>query len=182
MSSLGNVDSAALVGAVLSALTQAGLTGNPTVRVPVQGEVSKPQDSTEDIDCTSTFSEATDVVSRKRHRAEEDEEVPTGPPPPKGKRLPISLRYTVPEAVKKKVLQGEYVPIVKLLNGYNGTVGGQTVRTGEDGTLRLSLMESSHDKQLAKNPLDISLLILGLQKYKSIIVEYDSKRAVDIDH
>ena len=185
VSSLGNVDSTALVGAVLSALTQAGLTGNPAVRVPTQSDGSKPQDSSEDIDSASTFSEATDLVSRKRRRIEEDgnEDVPTDMPPPKrGKRIPISLRYPIPEAVKKKVLNGEYVPIVKLLNGYNASVGGQMVRTGEDGTLRVSLSESSHDKQLAKNPLDISLLVLGLQKYKSILVDYDTKRADDIEN
>ena len=69
----------------------------------------------------------------------------------------------------------------KLLPGYENASSPTSAFTIVDGAIKIGQGESFKDKKLARQPLDISLLILALLKYKDIISDVDSERASDID-
>ena len=190
----------AFMGCLLSAMQTAGMLQTP------QAPQASPR---QQIDTFNTHSSAVDVTNtssefsatsahppptKKRHNEVASAPSPqpvvqmtassSGVPGPSASlsgKIPISLRYPVPEVVRKRVLDGQYVPVYKLLAGYDITTGGQMLSAAEDGSLRISLCDTASDKKMAKNPLDISMLILGLLKYKNIVAVYDPDRGLDID-
>ena len=99
----------------------------------------------------------------------------------RGKNTPIGLRYSVPESVKKNVLDGKFIAIYKLLPGYENASSPQSSFTLVDGSLRLTPGETTKEKKLGRQPLNISSLVLGLLKYKDILLPHDINRATDMD-
>ena len=111
------------------------------------------------------------------------EALTTSPSLSSSRPTPIALRYPIPDAVKRAVLNQKHVPIYKLLHGFEGQMQNQLVSsTEEDGSVRLVVGgQSSRERKLDKQPLDIGQLVLGLNKYKSIIKAVSPGRADDID-
>ena len=153
---------------------------NPT-STSADSESEFSSEEEEDMPLSSMFA-ATGKMSNSANTGN-PESITTSPPMSSTQPTPIALRYPIPDAVKRAVLNQKHVPIYKLLHGYDGQMQNQLVSsTEEDGAVRLVVGgQSSRDRKLDKQPLDIGQLVLGLNKYKSIIKEVSPERGDDID-
>eukprot|EP00111_Clytia_hemisphaerica_P017940 TCONS_00053087-protein len=94
----------------------------------------------------------------------------------------LSLTYCVAPAVKSKLLQGKYVPLYKLLPGFDSR-GQETasVLSEAGGLIQLNVGDGNKERRLGKQKLDLCQMILALLKFKELISEDFPSRARDID-
>ena len=178
-------DNTSLVNAFVSALQQAGLARPPTVD-PVYNTTGINTADKEDHptgDDASLFSEVSRQLpanSRKRH-VSDAHPLQIESSRPQGK--PIALDYSLKDGVRRAVLEGAFVPIYKLLPGYDSymNTGAIHMKSDEDGTVRLSAGDTNAEKKLARKKQDLPTLLLGLMKYKEIVGENSPSKSNEID-
>ena len=111
--------------------------------------------------------------SRKRTKRKRKSRSTTGKPN-------LSLVYSISPAVKTKVLKGKFVPLFKLLPGFDARQESAHVIT-EDGSVKLNVGDGSKERRLGKQILDLGQMILALLKFKDLVLKDIPKRAQDID-
>jgi len=132
-------------------------------------------DSSEESEGSNTESSSSEEEPPKRKKSK------------KGKRTSFSrtassLRYSVAPAVKSKILQGKYVPLYKLLPGFENR-GQETASVwSEDGQIRLNVGDGNKDRRLGKQTLEVAQMLIALMKYKELISADFPTRVVDIDN
>ena len=84
---------------------------------------------------------------------------------------PLSLSYSVPEDLKRKVIGVQFIHLHKLLPGYVEQEEGHSYVPvpREDGSLKFSFKLSDKKKKLARRQLNITEFSRAFLRYKSIV-------------
>lgn len=167
----------AIVDAVLVALDQRASKGVAEVPKKPTSEAGRRRSSATSASEISEDSDFSDVEEVPRRPSTTTRDVGDG----KQTKSPMALRYSVPDSVRKLVLDNRHVPLYKLLQGFDSSGSHLTPTTDEDGSVRFTMGEHPKEKKLSRQPLDISLLVLGLLKYKDIIIDLFPERAKNVD-
>ena len=102
----------------------------------------------------------------------------------KGKRIgkkTLSLTFSVAPAVKTKVLQGKYVPLYKLLPGFETMGQDSACVMSENGLIRLNIGDGNRERRLSKQTLDLPQMVLALMKFKELVSDDFPERVIEID-
>ena len=96
---------------------------------------------------------------------------------------PLSLSYSVPEDLKRKVIGGKFIHLYKLLAGYAEQEDGHSYVPvpREDGSLEFSLKLSDKEKKLARRQLNIIDFSRAFLRYKSIVCKEFPNRHDELD-
>ena len=79
------------------------------------------------------------------------------------------------------MLKGEYVPLYKLLPGFEARTQELSQVVSDEGTFRLCVGDGSKERILSKQTLDLSQLLLALLKFKDIVRDSFPKKCEEID-
>ena len=96
---------------------------------------------------------------------------------------PLSLSYSVPEDLKRKVIEGKFIHLYKLLPDYAEQEEGHSYVPvlREDGSLEFSLKLSDKEKKLARRQLNITDFSRAFLRYKSIVCKEFPNRHDELD-
>ena len=87
-----------------------------------------------------------------------------------GKTPSFSLAYSVSSCVKNHALDGNFVPLFKLLPGNMSSTSGSVVSfTDEDGSIHLKAGHGIKERKSALQPLSFCQMTLALLKLKGIL-------------
>ena len=81
----------------------------------------------------------------------------------------LALSYSIPESVKKSIVDGKSVSLYKLLPGFSSNSSSEvSTITDSDGIVKFKVGESSKEKKLARQKLDFPQMLMALLKLKDV--------------